>query len=109
MDSAERATVNLREAYESMERPTRHDIAAAIRRTLQEELRVSEEAVAGMTGTTPLLGLGIGLDSIEALTLAMSLEHAFSIRIPDGDLTTASFRTLDSLIDYIDSRVSLAA
>jgi acyl carrier protein len=92
-----------------MNRPDRRDIDAAIRRILETELRVSAAAVAAVTGRTRLLGLGIGLDSIEAMSLALSLEQHFSISIPDSELTTDAFRTLDSLIDCVEARLSLAA
>jgi acyl carrier protein len=88
-----------------VERPSRNDIDAAIRRILAGELRVSPAVLAASDGATPLLGLGIGLDSIEAISLALGLERDFSIQIPDGELTTDTFRSLDALIGFIEAKI----
>jgi acyl carrier protein len=90
---------------ERVERPGRKTIDAAIRRILTDELRVSAAVLAACDGATPLLGLGLGLDSIEAMSLALGLERDFSIQIPDGELTPETFQSLDTLIHFIQAKI----
>jgi len=50
---------------------------------------------------TPLLGLGVGLDSIDALRLATALERRFDIEIPDDSLTAELFTNVGTLAAYV--------
>jgi acyl carrier protein len=81
------------------------DISARIREILLEELGVDSALIHAADADTPLLGRGIGLDSIEAVRLALGLENAFDISIPDGDLTTDLFTSLGTLTAYVESRM----
>lgn len=84
----------------------RSDIQTTIKQLLVDNLRVAESLVETVNGDTPLLGRGIGLDSVEALQLALGLENAFRISIPDADLTVELFSSLDTLTDYISQKIA---
>ena len=47
----------------------------------------------------PLFGVGLGLDSIDALQLIVGIEEAFGISIPSDDI--AVYRSMNTLADYI--------
>jgi acyl carrier protein len=88
-----------------MSRPTQAEIEDAIKRNLMADLAVDPLFLAAIDVHTPLLGHGIALDSVETVGLALGLEQAFDIQIPDGDLTEEMFENLGALVDYITRRV----
>jgi acyl carrier protein len=52
----------------------------------------------------------LGLDSLDALQLAMSVEEQFGIRIPEGDEARPIFRSVRTLAAHVmTSRASAAA
>ena len=44
---------------------------------------------------------GIGLDSIDALELAVSLEKTFGVRVPNSEVAGRALRTVNTIYDYI--------
>jgi acyl carrier protein len=84
-----------------MAQHSRTEIVSTIQRLLIAELEVSPVLLEGSTADTPLLGRGVGLDSVEALALALGLEREFDISIPDADLTVELFESLGALADYV--------
>jgi acyl carrier protein len=51
---------------------------------------------------------GLGLDSLDALQLAMSIEERFGVRIPEGDEARPIFRSVLSLAEFV-SKAKAAA
>jgi len=50
----------------------------------------------------PLFGPeGLGLDSIDALELVVSLEKQFGVTIPSSDVAKSALATVDTIHDYI--------
>lgn len=55
----------------------------------------------------PLFGEGLGLDSLDALQIAMSIEEQFGVRIPDDEEARAVFRSVSALAEFVlQSRAS---
>jgi acyl carrier protein len=77
------------------------DIEERIKHILISKLRVSSAILAESTPATPLLGLGIGLDSIETLTLTGAIEEEYNIEIYDNELTIDLFKNLRTLAQFI--------
>lgn len=51
---------------------------------------------------TPLFGPnGIGLDSIDALELAVGLEKNFGVSVPNSEVATQVLRSVNTINDYI--------
>ncbi len=51
---------------------------------------------------TPLFGPdGIGLDSIDALELAVGLEKNFGVSVPNSEVATRVLRSVNTIHDYI--------
>jgi acyl carrier protein len=51
---------------------------------------------------TPLFGPeGIGLDSIDALELAVGLEKNFGVSLPNSEVATKVLRSVNTIHDYI--------
>ena len=49
----------------------------------------------------PQDGKGLGLDSLDALQLAMSVEERFGVRIPEGDEARGIFRSVRALAEHV--------
>jgi acyl carrier protein len=79
----------------------RVEIEEKIKQLLIVELAVSPAIVSNSSSSTPLLGRGIGLDSVETMALVVSLEEVFEISIPDDELTVDLFKNFGALTDYI--------
>jgi acyl carrier protein len=73
---------------------------------LAAELEVDLRRYGASTSDTPLLGRGIGLDSIDALTLVTALENRFDIEVGDDDLTVDLFKTVGTLAEYVARKAS---
>lgn len=86
---------------------THDEIQETIKRILMDDLQVDPSAIQDATADTPLIGRGIGLDSVEALQLGLSLENAFDISIPDADLTVDLFSSLGKLAAYVQQKAVL--
>ena len=84
-----------------MERPTTPEIETAIRVILSEKLDIPQASLDAMGADTPLLGRGVGLDSMAALTLATSLEERFAIRVEDDELSEELFASLGGLALFV--------
>ncbi len=77
------------------------EIESAIKQILIDDLQVDAAQIQNADASTPLLGRGLGLDSVEALRLSLGLENRFEIQIPDADLTVQLFSSLGALTDYV--------
>lgn len=80
-------------------------VEAAILRILREELRVQPKLLEGCGRETRLFGRGLGLDSMETLTLVSAMEKEFDILVPDEDLEISLFESLGTLTDYVLHRI----
>lgn len=80
-------------------------IQETIKQLLIAELGLEPELVQNSDAGTPLLGRGIGLDSVEVTALLLSLEQEFDLQIPDSELTLDLVRNLGSLSAYIRQRI----
>jgi len=50
----------------------------------------------------PLFGLeGLGLDSIDALELVVSLEKQFGVSVPNSEVARQALATVNSIHDYV--------
>ncbi|MBK9265833.1 MAG: hypothetical protein IPM54_39345 [Polyangiaceae bacterium] len=78
---------------------------AEVRQKLKElvvtELNLEGKTPADIDDTAPLFGAGLGLDSLDALQLAMSIEEAFGVRIPEGDEARSIFASIDAIATHI--------
>ncbi|MEO7328308.1 MAG: phosphopantetheine-binding protein [Minicystis sp.] len=79
--------------------------AAEVRQTLKElmvtELNLEGKAPSDIDDQAPLFGEGLGLDSLDALQLAMSIEERFGVRIPEGAEARPIFASVDAIVAHI--------
>ena len=58
--------------------------ADAVRQKV-EELNLEGKTPADIDDGAPLFGEGLGLDSLDALQLAVAVEESFGVRVPEGE------------------------
>lgn len=81
----------------------REAILARIKRLLIEELHL-RRAPEEIDPDAPLFGTGLGLDSVDAVELVVSLELAFGLKVA-GDWTgKVHLRTVNALVDLVLSK-----
>ena len=65
------------------------------------ELNLEGRDPASIDDDAPLFGEGLGLDSLDALQLAMSIEEKFSVRIPEGPEGRTAFASVSALAAWV--------
>jgi len=73
-----------------------------IKELIVRELNLEGRDPATIEDDAPLFGEGLGLDSLDALQLAMSLEETFGVRIPEGDEARSIFRSVSGIAEHIE-------
>jgi len=58
---------------------------------------------------TPLLGAVPELDSMAVVSLLTTLEERFGIVIDDGDINGETFRTVGTLVDFVNEQLATSA
>jgi len=77
------------------------EIEGKIKEILISELEIKPSVLATCDSSTPLLGKGIGLDSVETLSLVAGIEKEFDIQIDDDDLKVDLFKNIGTLAEYV--------
>src|SRR4051812_33202442 len=77
------------------------EVRKELKELMVRELNLEGKDPADIDDAAPLFGSGLGLDSLDALQLAMSVEEKFGVRIPEGDEARPIFASVNSLVDHI--------
>jgi acyl carrier protein len=77
------------------------DLRSCIKEMLVKNLMLSVTAEE-IDDDLPLFGPnGLGLDSIDALELVVSMEKTFGVGVPNSDVAGRALRTVNTIHDYI--------
>lgn len=74
----------------------------ALQTLLVEELELPGKKPSDLDPDVPVFGEGLGLDSLDALQIAMSIEERFGVRVPEGKEARPIFQSLRTLAAYVD-------
>ncbi len=77
------------------------DLIAQIKQALIEELDLRGKSAADIDDAAPLFGEGLGLDSLDALQLAMAIEERFGIQVPEGEGGRDVFSSVQAIAAFI--------
>jgi acyl carrier protein len=77
------------------------DIRKQLKELMVAELNLEGKTPADIDDRAPLFGDGLGLDSLDALQLAMSVEERFGVRLPEGPEARPVFASVDALVAHI--------
>jgi acyl carrier protein len=72
-----------------------------IKQIIIAELDLRDRSESEIVDSAPLFGDGLGLDSLDALQLAMALEERFGVQIPEGEEAKQVFASVEAIADYI--------
>ena len=82
----------------------KENINSRIRKVLIEKM-LSEVDPEEIKGDTPLIELGVGVDSVATLELLVALETEFKISIDEDDISQNLLENIDSIAEYIGKRL----
>ena len=80
---------------------------ADIKRLIIETLDLRGRTEADISDDEPLFGGRLGLDSLDALELAVALESRFGVSIPDGEEGRGVFASVASIARYVEGSAKL--
>ena len=87
------------------------DSAPDLRRQIKEMLvnnLMLQTSADGIADDLPLFGPGgLGLDSIDALELVVSMEKKFGVGVPNSEVASKALQTVNSIHDYIIEKTEL--
>jgi acyl carrier protein len=72
-----------------------------IKQIIIAELDLRDRSESEIVDGAPLFGDGLGLDSLDALQLAMALEERFGVQIPEGEEAKQVFASVEAIAEYI--------
>jgi acyl carrier protein len=101
----DRGIHRIRSTLSTMEEKLLLEIEEKIKQILITELEVDPTVLTRCNSRTPLLGRGVGLDSVETLTLVAGIEKEYDIYVEDEDLTVDLFRDIRTLAEYVLGRI----
>ena len=76
-------------------------LRSEIKLLLVTELNLKGRDPETIEDDLPLFGAGLGLDSLDALQLAMSIEEKLGVRIPEGDEARSIFKSVRAIADHV--------
>jgi acyl carrier protein len=77
------------------------DLRLEIKRLIVAELNLKGREPESIEDDSALFGDGLGLDSLDALQLAMAIEERLGVRIPEGEHARAIFRSVRAIAAYV--------
>lgn len=78
------------------------DIEKQLKEVIVESLMLEDVKPEEIVSEEPLFGDGLGLDSIDALELAIAVDKKFGVRIkPDDEDTRTVFASVKSLASFV--------
>lgn len=77
------------------------EVKATLKELMIAELNLPGKTPADIVDDAPLFGAGLGLDSLDALQLAMVVEERFGVKVPEGEPARAIFASVDALVAHI--------
>jgi acyl carrier protein len=77
------------------------ELKSQIKRAILEELDLRGKTEADIDDAAPLFGAGLGLDSLDALQLAMAIEERFGVSVPEGEASRAIFASVNAIAEHV--------
>jgi acyl carrier protein len=72
-----------------------------LKNLIVDKLRLEDVTPESIEDEAPLFGDGLGLDSVDALELAMHVEQKYGIRLSDEALAKEAFASVGALARHI--------
>ena len=82
------------------------DLKPRVKALIVEALMLEDRRPEDIGDDEVLFGGGLGLDSVDALEIAVEIERVFGVRVPDSAEGREVFRTVRTLADYVAGKLS---
>ncbi len=81
------------------------DLKLELKLLIMETLSIDDVAPEDIDDDTPLFGEGniLGLDSIDALEIVMSLQEKYGVRIDDRNQSRFILRSISTIAEFIEA------
>jgi acyl carrier protein len=76
-------------------------LKSELKQLILRELDLRTRTEEDIKDDAPLFGVGLGLDSLDALQLAVAIEERYGVTIPEGDVGREIFATVATLAAHI--------
>ncbi|HEX9502401.1 MAG TPA: phosphopantetheine-binding protein [Thermoanaerobaculia bacterium] len=83
-----------------------NDLRRKLKELLIERLKFEDMTPDDIADDEPLFAGGMGLDSIDALEIAVMLESEFGIRVKNETSARDNFRSIAALADFVEQRTA---
>ena len=80
------------------------ELLSEIKRLLIEALDLRSKRPEDIADDAPLFGAGLGLDSLDALGLAVALEERYGVEVPDGEDGRRVFASVRAIASFVAER-----
>lgn len=80
------------------------ELIEKVKQMIIDSLRIEDMSPAEIDSDAPLFGEGLGLDSIDALQLVVSMEKEFGVVVPDAATGSKVFVSVRSMAGYIEEQ-----
>ena len=77
------------------------DLVLELKKLIINTLKLEDVTPEDILDDAPLFGEGLGLDSIDALELVVSLEKTYGVFIPDSEVGKKVFRSVNALAEFV--------
>ena len=81
--------------------PDAVELKSKVKELIVEAANLQNVDPRSIDDASPIFGSGLGLDSLDALQLAMSLEEKFGVRVPEGDEGRTVFASVNAIADFV--------
>ena len=78
-----------------------HELIDKIKHLIIQRLKLAEMTPEMIETDAPLFGVGLGLDSFDALELVLGLEKEFGVVIPDAEVGKKVFQSVRTIAQYV--------
>lgn len=75
-----------------------------VKKMITEELKLEDMNPEEIDDDAPLFGEGLGLDSIDALTLVVGIDKTFGVKITDEGTGNNAFRSVNAMVEFLRSQ-----
>ena len=77
------------------------DLVLELKKLIINTLKLEDVTPEDIADDAPLFGESLGLDSIDALELVVSLEKTYGVFIPDSEVGKKVFRSVNALAEFV--------
>ena len=84
------------------------DLILSLKQQIIEKLKLSDVSPDDISADDPLIGAGLGLDSIDTLELLVLLEKVYGVTVPDINAGRQVFSSVRSMAEYIQQEKARA-